>query len=100
MARPRAKFPLREDILALADGEGRLPLRATPGARVETLEIAGGKLLAKVRAKAEGGKANEAVIVLVAAALGIAPSRIGLLRGAASREKLLQIEDQAGQRGF
>lgn len=66
-------------------------MRVTPGGRVETVEIVDGKLQVKVRAKAEEGKANAAVLDLVAEALGIAPSRLRLLRGATSREKLVQI---------
>ena len=91
MARPKAKLPPAAAIRALADSEGRLAVRVTPGARAEALEIVDGRLLAKVRAKPEGGKANEAVLALVAAALGVAPSRLALLRGATSREKLLGI---------
>lgn len=91
MARPKTDLPPVAAIRALVDGEGRLAVRVTPGARVEVLEIVGGKLLAKVRAKPEDGKANAAVIELVAAGLGVAPSRLSLLRGATSREKLLQI---------
>jgi uncharacterized protein YggU (UPF0235/DUF167 family) len=93
MARPRLVLPPEDAIRALADGEGRLAVRVTPGARGEALEIAGGRLHARVRAKPEAGKANEAVRALVAAALGLAPSRVQLLRGAASREKLLRIGD-------
>ena len=92
MARPKAEAPAAEAIRALVDGEGRLALRVTPGARVEGLEIAEGKLLAKVRAKPEDGKATAAVITLVARALGLAPSRVTLLRGATSREKLLRVD--------
>lgn len=91
MARARTDLPAAETIRALADGDGRLALRVTPGARVDVLEIRAGMLLAKVRAKPQDGKANEAVIRLVAAATGIAPSRVELLRGATSREKLLQL---------
>lgn len=92
MSKPRAELPAAGAIRALADGEGRLAVRVTPGARVEALDIVAGKLLAKVRAKPEDGKATAAVIALVAHGLGCAPSRISLLRGATSREKLLQIE--------
>jgi uncharacterized protein YggU (UPF0235/DUF167 family) len=92
LSKPKADLPPAEAIRALADGEGRLAVRVTPGARGEALEIADGRLLAKVRAKPEDGKANVAVIALVAVALGVAPSRVALLRGATSREKLLQIE--------
>ena len=92
MARPKAELPPAGAIRALVDGEGRLAVRVTPGVRVEAMEIAEGKLLVKVRAKPEDGKATGAVIELVAAALGIAASRVSLLRGATSREKLLRIE--------
>jgi len=92
MARPRPQLPPADRIRALADDEGRLAVRVTPGARSEALEISQDRLLAKVRAKPEGGKANEAVQALVAAALGVAPSRVQLLRGATSREKLLRID--------
>lgn len=78
-------------VRALADGEGRLALRVTPGAKREAVVIEDGRLTVKVRAKPEDGKANAAVIALIAAALGEAPSRIELLRGATSREKLLRI---------
>lgn len=92
LARPRPDLPPPETVRALVDGEGRLAVRVTPGARSESLEIDGaGRLCAKVRAKPEGGKANEAVIALLASALGEAASRIELLRGATSREKLLRI---------
>lgn len=89
----KADLPPARAIRALADGEGRLALRVTPGARVEVLEIAEGRVLAKVRAKPEGGKANAAVLELLADALGIAPSRLQLLRGATSREKLVRLPE-------
>lgn len=91
MARPKAELPPVETVRALIDGEGRLAVRVTPGARVETLEIADGRLLAKVRAKPEDGKANDAVRDLLAAALDLAPSRLELLRGATSREKQFRV---------
>ncbi len=91
MARRRIELPPAEAILALVDEDGRLALRATPGAKTESLEIDGARLLAKVRVKPEDGKANDAVRDLLAEALGLAPSRVTLLRGATSREKLFRI---------
>ena len=91
MARPRPEMPAAADLAALVDGEGRLAVRVTPGAKQEGLEIAGGRLLAKVRAKPEDGKANEAVRELIARALGLAPSRVEMLRGATSREKQFRV---------
>lgn len=92
MARPRADFPPAEAIRALADGEGRLALRVTPGARVESVELGDGRVLVKVRVKPEDGKANAAVLDLLADALGIATSRLRLLRGATGRDKLVQLD--------
>lgn len=91
MARIRVKTPDPDAIFALADEQGRLALRVTPGARQIAMEIGDGKLLVKVRAKPEDGAANQAVIALLAEALGVAPSRLSLLRGASSREKLVQL---------
>jgi uncharacterized protein len=91
LAKPKPDLPDRAAPLALVDGEGRLAVRATPGARVESLCLEDGRVLAKVRAKPQDGAANAAVIALLAAALGCAPSRIELLRGATSREKLLRV---------
>lgn len=91
MAKARTALPSAEAVRALIDGEGRLALRVTPGARVEALEIADGRLAAKVRAKPEDGKANEAVRDLIARALELAPSRVELLRGATSREKQFRV---------
>lgn len=93
MARPKADLPPPEAIRALADTEGRLAVRVTPGARTEGLEIADGRLVAKVRVKPEDGKATAAVLALVAQALGLPKSAVTLLRGATSREKLLSIRD-------
>lgn len=92
MARPRAMLPDAEALRALVDADGALALRVTPGAKVEALEIAGNRLTAKVRAKPEDGKANAAVRDLLARALGVAPSRLALLRGATSREKQFRVD--------
>ena len=93
MARPKADFPPPPAIRALADGEGRLALRVTPGARVEVVEIIAGQLVVKVRARPTDGEANAAVLALLARALDMAPSRITLLRGATGRDKLVGIGD-------
>jgi len=68
-----------------------LTLRVTPGARSEGIEIADGRVLVKVRAKPQDGEANEAVLALLARALGTATSRLQMLRGATGREKLVQL---------
>lgn len=91
MAKPKLDLPPAEAIRALADGEGRLAPRVTPGARKEGIEIADGRLLVKIRAKPQDGAANDATLKLLAQALGIAASRLRLGGGATSREKRMKI---------
>lgn len=91
MARPKTEHPPAANVRALADPEGRLAVRVTPGARSEGIEIADGRVLVKVRTKPEDGKATAAVAALLAVALGISSTQISLLRGATSREKLFRI---------
>lgn len=91
MKRSRAELADADALRALIDEEGRLAVRATPGSRSEALLIEENRVSVKVRAKPQDGAANEAVIRLVALALNLAPSRVELLRGATSREKLLRI---------
>ena len=91
MAKPKPDLPPAGAIRALADGEGRLALRVTPGARTEGIEIAEGRLLVKVRARPQGGAANAAVLALLGEALGVAASRLQMLRGATARDKLVRI---------
>jgi uncharacterized protein YggU (UPF0235/DUF167 family) len=92
MAKHRTELPSAEAVRALVDEERRLAVRVTPGARVEALEIVDGRLMAKVRAKPEDGKANAAVQDLLASALGVAATRVEMLRGATSREKQFRID--------
>ena len=70
-----------------------LVVRVQPRARRnEVVAQADGVFRVRVTAAPEGGEANRAVIALLADALGVAPSRIALVRGAASRDKLFRIE--------
>ena len=91
MAKPKPDVPPAEAIRALADSEGRLALRVTPGARSEGIELGEGRVLVKVRAKPQDGAANAAVLALLAKALGVATSRLQMLRGATGRDKLVQL---------
>lgn len=70
-------------------------MRVTPGARVEAVTVEDGRVFVKVRAKPEDGKATAAVAELLAQALGVAASKVELLRGATSREKLFRIPPEA-----
>ena len=93
MAKPRPNLPPREAILALADDQGRLAVRAAPGASADAILLPeeGGVLRVRVTAPAEDGRANEAILALLAKALGQPRSSLELLRGATARDKLIGV---------
>ena len=91
MKRSRADLPAEDVLRGLLDEKGRISVRVTPGARSEGLAIDAGRLTAKVRAKPQGGEANDAVRRLLAIAYGVPSSQIEMIRGAASREKLFEV---------
>lgn len=51
-----------------------------------------GELRVKVRAAPADGAANAALLRTIAAAVGVAPSRLQLVRGATSRTKIVSID--------
>lgn len=70
-----------------------LKIHVTPGARRE--EIVGwhgGSLRVKVRARPEKGRANDAVLRLLARRLGVAPMNLSIVRGTTSRDKLVEVD--------
>jgi uncharacterized protein (TIGR00251 family) len=70
-----------------------IKVRVQPRAsKDEILGYRGSALRVRVTAPPDGGRANEAVIALLAGALGVAKSRINIVRGMASREKVVMIE--------
>jgi uncharacterized protein (TIGR00251 family) len=91
MARAPVALPDPGHLRARLDAEGRLAVKVTPGAREESVTLTEAEVLVKVRAPADKGAANAAVLAVVARALGLAPSRVNLVRGGTSRRKLLQI---------
>lgn len=71
----------------------RIALRVQPRARRDEIGgERGGALLVRVTAPPVDGKANDAVRRLLAKRLGIAPGRVSIVRGAAGRDKLVEIE--------
>lgn len=71
----------------------RLQIRVHPRAKRNRLELLeDGKLKVYVTAAPERGKANNAVIELLAESLGVAKSSIRILHGGHSRDKLLTVE--------
>ena len=68
-------------------------VRVTPRARKPGLTQQDGVIHIAVSAPAEDGKANAAVIEALARALGVAKSRLTLIRGATSRDKVIRLQD-------
>lgn len=68
-----------------------IELRAQPRARRTALTCAGGALKAQVTAPAEDGRANAAVIDLLAASWRLPKSAFAVARGATSRDKVFSI---------
>lgn len=69
-----------------------IAVRVTPKASRNKVEEADGGLRAYVTVVPEDGKANKAVVKLLANALGVAKSRLVLVRGATSRYKVFRLE--------
>lgn len=76
----------------LAQPGTEIALRVTPKASRNLVEEGPDGLRVLVTTVPEGGKANQAVTKLLAQALGVAKSRLVLVRGAASRDKVFRLE--------
>ncbi len=71
----------------------RFKLHVAPGAREDAIDgWRGGSLRLKVRARAEKGRANEAALHLLARRLGLPRASLTLVRGASSRDKLVEVD--------
>lgn len=76
------------------EAEGGVTLRVRVLTRASREGLAGqrqGALVVKVVAPPVEGQANAALIRLLAGALRVPPSAVGLARGAATREKLVRV---------
>ena len=73
--------------------EARIEVRLRPRGQADELRgFEDGVLQARVSAPPVDGKANKALCRLVAKRAGVAPSRVSILRGEKSRQKLLLVE--------
>jgi uncharacterized protein YggU (UPF0235/DUF167 family) len=71
----------------------RLKIHVTPGAGDEAIVGWRGEALRlKVRAAAEKGRANAAAARLLAVRLCLPPSRVAIVRGHTSRDKLVEVD--------
>lgn len=80
------------ELAHLAAKGAEFAVRVTPKAARNAVEATEAGLRVSVTAAPEDGKANKAVIKLLATALGVAKSRLTLLRGATSRDKVFRLD--------
>ena len=80
------------DLSHLARPGNEIAVRVTPKASRARIEADGPLLRVYVTVVPEDGKANAAVPALLASALGVAKSRLTLLRGATSRDKVFRLD--------
>ena len=81
----------------------RLHVKVVPGAsRDEISGWLGGRLKVRVRAPAEGGKANAALMKVLALGPGVPPQALAIVSAAVSAHKVIEVdtlsEDEVRQR--
>jgi uncharacterized protein YggU (UPF0235/DUF167 family) len=100
MARRNIPMPCAAAIRELADAQGRLAIRATPNASADAVLLPSGpgasELIIRTTATPEDGKANMAILRLLAEALGQPASALELLHGGSARTKLVRIQPAQG----
>ncbi len=83
-----AGVDVRED-----GGAVLIAVKGVPGAkRDEIAGVLGTRLKVRVSAPPEGGKANEAICAVIAAALGVKPRAVTIHSGHANAEKVVRVE--------
>jgi uncharacterized protein len=80
------------DLSDMALTGATFAVRVTPNARRASVETQDGVIRISVAEVPEGGRATEAARATLARALGVAKTRLVLLRGATSREKLFRLD--------
>ncbi|MGB3316754.1 MAG: DUF167 domain-containing protein [Albidovulum sp.] len=81
------------DLSHLARPGAEIPVRVTPKASRNAIAAEGDAIRVYVTTVPEGGKANAAVVKLLAEALGVPKTRLKLIRGATARDKVFRITE-------
>ena len=80
------------DLSHLAVPGTEIAVRVTPKASRNAVVVEEGTIRVYVTVVPEGGKATAAVVKLLAKALGVAKTRLVLLRGETSRDKVFRLD--------
>ncbi|MDS9466142.1 DUF167 domain-containing protein [Paracoccus sp. MBLB3053] len=79
------------DLRHLAQPGAEIAVRVTPRASRNAISVDDGVIRVWVTTVPEDGKANAAVVKLLSKAMGIAKSRLELVRGATARDKVFRV---------
>ncbi len=82
----------KAELAHMAQPGAEIAVRVTPKASRNAIELSETGLRVYVTTVPEGGKATAAVQKLMAKALGVPKSRLTLIRGETSRDKVFRIE--------
>lgn len=75
-----------------ADGGVLIRVKAVPGARADAIAgLLGDRLKVRISAPPEAGRANAAIVALLARSLGVRVADIELVRGGSSPEKVFHV---------
>jgi hypothetical protein len=84
--------PANDVYRLVADDALEIAVHAQPGAgRTQVVGRHGDALKVRVAAPPEQGRANEALVALLATSFGVAPAKVELIAGPTSRQKRFRI---------
>ena len=72
----------------------KIRVKVKPGSNTEELSREGDSFLIKVKEPAKEGKANQAVIKLLAEHLSVPQSRVRILSGFRSNNKVIEVAEE------
>ncbi len=80
------------DLTHLAHPGATIAIRVTPNARRPGVEVVEGQIRVSVTETPEAGKATEAARAALAKSMGVAKTRLVLIRGATARDKVFRLD--------
>lgn len=69
-------------------------LRVKPNSKIDLVKKVGDELVVRVKVRAVDGKANEAVVKLLAKYFDVPKTKIRLKSGATSRVKIIEVQTE------
>ena len=76
----------------------KIHVKVKPSSKTEEISREGDSFIVKVKEPPKEGKANQAVIKLLAEHFGVSQSQVRILSGFRSRNKLIEVAEGSGAR--